>query len=470
MIFIVYAHTSDSSIKSSMGSADYSYFFVLKRYLPMLKSLGSVIQITDPELELQNIVSAANLIGQPCLFLQFSPPHKIYPGVECPSLSVFAWEYTTIPSDTWGGVCWNDWREGLGLQGAAITHSKMAVDAVKVAMGPNFPVIDIAAPLWDSFESIKTNSSDVVELKYTGCLFDSNEANFDSLEMTIKYCQQYIRPNGPQIIELDGVIYTSVFCPIDGRKNWHDLVSAFCYAFRDNTKATLLLKTIHHDDIEGLKEILPALCKNRAFKCRIVVIAGFLSSNEYYQLIAATNYVVNSSYGEGQCLPLMEFMSAGVPALAPVHSAMSDYVSPKSGFPLDSSAEWTHWPHDPRILLKTMRFRLNWQSLKEAYIDSFELINNNREQYAALQQGAKDSLYKYCSLQESTKKLSVFLSSTITKVHKDSVLQSMNIYKNSLFNIILVVNRLFSIDRWRLILGRKLNQLKQSLRALKAKL
>ena len=56
MIFIAYAHTSDSSIKSSMGAADYSYYFVLKRYIPVLKALGTLIQIAEPERELDEIV------------------------------------------------------------------------------------------------------------------------------------------------------------------------------------------------------------------------------------------------------------------------------------------------------------------------------------------------------------------------------------------------------------------------------
>ena len=471
MIFIAYAHTSDSSIKSSMGAADYSYYFVLKRYIPVLKALGTLIQIAEPERELDEIVSAAKLARLPCVFLQFSPPHKIYPHFACPSISVFAWEYTSVPTDSWGGDEWNDWRKGLHLSGAAITHSKMAVSAVKTAMGESYPIVDVAAPLWNTFEAVKTGHGDaLVNLKYDGCFFDSWQANFNVAEKQVEECEGFISRDGPQDVALEGIVYTSVFCPIDGRKNWGDLVSAFCYAFRDKAEATLVLKTIHFDDLEGLRETLPILCKNTPFKCRIVIIAGFLSSETYQDLIRASSYIVNSSYGEGQCLPLMEFMSAGVPAIAPAHSAMADYVSAKSGFPLESSPEWTHWPHDPRILLKTMRFRLNWESLRQAYVDSFELRREGGAAYSALQQGAKSSLYDYCSEQEAQKKLREFFSNTFRLKDSDLALRPIARSRQVVFYLALMLVRLSSPDRWRPIIRRNKEKVRRALSIAKAKL
>ena len=45
-----------------------------------------------------------------------------------------------------------------------------------------------------------------------------------------------------QQVVVDGVVYVSVFNPLDGRKNWHHLITAFCWAFRDTSDATLVLK------------------------------------------------------------------------------------------------------------------------------------------------------------------------------------------------------------------------------------
>src|ERR1035437_7476303 len=41
-------------------------------------------------------------------------------------------------------------------------------------------------------------------------------------------------------LDIDGVVYTTVFNPYDGRKNWIDMLCTFCWAFRDIEDATLI--------------------------------------------------------------------------------------------------------------------------------------------------------------------------------------------------------------------------------------
>ena len=42
MNFILYSDVNDSSISQSLGRPEYSYYFVLKAYRPVLESLGRV--------------------------------------------------------------------------------------------------------------------------------------------------------------------------------------------------------------------------------------------------------------------------------------------------------------------------------------------------------------------------------------------------------------------------------------------
>ncbi|MFT5708043.1 MAG: glycosyltransferase involved in cell wall biosynthesis [Oceanospirillaceae bacterium] len=447
MIFFVYASTNNESIKGSMGAADYSYFFVLKSYIPVLEKLGTVIQINKPATELADWYSAAKLMKKSCVFLQFLPPHKIYADTLCPSVCVFAWEYTTIPTESWGGSKWNDWRCALTQQGGAITHSTMASNSITDAMGSRFNTIDVAAPVWDNYQS-EAPADPSVTLDYQGLLFDSSIAGLDHGYKNEEQCQSYVSEVKEQSVELSGVIYSSVFCPIDGRKNWPDLVSSFCYAFREQRDVTLVLKLIHFDDIQAIKETLPTLCKNAPFKCRIVVIAGFLSSKAYRSLINISSFIVNSSYGEGQCLPLMEFMSSGVPAIAPNHSAMADYMSDKTGFVVESSLEWTHWPHDPRILLKTMRYRLNWESMRDAYSKSYKLISTDRPSYMSMQASAKASLNTYCSQATATEKLTSFFQRFTEDGFLDNSLVSLSKIEVFKFQLCHFLIKLVSTKRW----------------------
>jgi len=176
----------------------------------------------------------------------------------------------------------------------------------------------------------------------------------------------------PMQFDLDGVVYCSVFNPVDARKNWEDIVSAFCFAFRDEEKATLLLKITHSQLGSFMGRLNFLLQKIGAIKCRVIAVHGFLSQESYRELINATDFYVNASSAEGLCLPMMEFMASGVPALTPNHTAMSDYVDSTSSFILASSKAPTIWPHDPRQLKTATNYRVCWESLVKNYKASYQ--------------------------------------------------------------------------------------------------
>jgi hypothetical protein len=129
----------------------------------------------------------------------------------------------------------------------------------------------------------------------------------------------------------------------------------------------------------------------------VVAIHGFLDKSSYDKLVRNTTYVVNTAHGEGQCLPLMEYMSAGKPAIAPDHTAMEDYINSENSFIVKSGIEWTSWPHDPRQLLRTFRYRIDWESLYNAYLESYSVAKNDQPRYLSMSECAVDSLEKYCS-------------------------------------------------------------------------
>ena len=146
------------------------------------------------------------------------------------------------------------------------------------------------------------------------------------------------------------------------------------------------------------------------FRCRLIFIHGFLSDREFSQLIEHSHFIVNASTGEGQCLPLMEFMSAGVPAIAPCHTAMLDYVNPSNAFIVSSSAEPTCWPQDPRYVYRAQCQRINWQSLRDAFTESEEIFRGSRENYLKMSAASIASLENYCSTERSREKFGRFLS------------------------------------------------------------
>jgi glycosyltransferase involved in cell wall biosynthesis len=204
-------------------------------------------------------------------------------------------------------------------------------------------------------------------------------------------------------LQLSGVVYTSIFNPYDGRKNWEEMVLAFCSALSEHRDATLVLKFVHADCSDAMDNKLPP------FDCRVVAMDGFVDEQTYRQLISASAFAVNSSLGEGQCLPLMQFMSCGRPAIAPQHTALKEYIDEQVAFIVRSSTELCCWPHDPRQVFRARRFRTDWQSLVAAYRDSYRVAEHEPDRYAAMSRAATARLRAFCSEETVHQRLHQFI-------------------------------------------------------------
>jgi glycosyltransferase involved in cell wall biosynthesis len=418
MLIIIHSETNQRTIAQNLGRSEYSYYFVLKEYRPVLQRLGRVVEVSDPQTEVDALYLDCLSRGEDCVFLSFSPPHRTPVHLACPTLAVFAWEFSTIPNEPFAGEPRNDWRTVLRTCGAAITHSSYTVNAVCEAMGADYPIVAVPAPVWDRFAARgaqlqRQPLANQVRLKIKGLLADSRQLDlraFGPAHLRAGKGIDFQAPVREQELVLDGVIYTSVFNPGDGRKNWEDMLSAFCVTFREVEDATLVLKLTHHDAEEALTDILHHLYKNQPYRCRIVLIYGYLADADYERLVQATSYVVNTSYGEGQCLPLMEFMSCGKPAVAPRTTAMIDYLDADNAFLIDSTDELTAWPHDPRKAFRTLRYVTDWASLCTAYRASYDVARDNPQRYARMSAQAVASLQNFCSQATAEQRLKVFFA------------------------------------------------------------
>ena len=77
------------------------------------------------------------------------------------------------------------------------------------------------------------------------------------------------------------MVYTTVLNPADSRKNWVELITAFCWAFKERENATLIVKMTHHD-LEYYRIVLITLLSRLApFSCRVIVLHGFLDIQDF---------------------------------------------------------------------------------------------------------------------------------------------------------------------------------------------
>lgn len=388
----------NAGAETTLGAADYSYEFVLRQFVPALAQLGTVERVPDPR-------SLVRESADRPILLSFAPPHRTPPEVGVRTIPVFAWEFDRLPDEMFGGNPDNDWRRPLERCGCAITHSRFAVDVTKRAMGEQFPVVSLPAPVWDSYtREPRLRPPSGGSLDIAGVVVDSR----DSLPIGAVPTAESTR------IEWDGPLFTAVFNPEDGRKNWRDLVRGFVFALGDERDATLLIKVVHSDPERGVGPIVADLRRLGGFRCRVVVVQSFLPEADYRALIDASTFAVNASRGEGQCLPLMEFMSAGVPAVAPDHTAMADYVSPANAFVVRSTREPSSWPQDPRLIFTCHRRAVDWESLVDAFRRAFDCAVTDPETYAAMSAAAVASTQRYCSAATVVEGLRQFLPRVAT--------------------------------------------------------
>ncbi|MFM9381089.1 glycosyltransferase [Pseudomonas sp. UV AK001] len=507
MNFILYSDINDSSIHQTPELPDSSYYFVLKACLPLFGTLGQV-HVVHSVAEVDPVYRQLLAAGQESVFLSFTRPQKTPIDLECPTVCVVVWEYDSIPDEQWNDDPRQDWTRMLAAHRRAITLSSHTSRAIHRAMGEDFPVLELPAPVWERFTTLRGQHVNApvnagTTLTVNGCIFDSRLLNLhpDNLlpkpltpqeqaelearleasrppPLTLKrrfvIARHYLRlwllnpdqnpaspvsrvrflqnwywegihdlvpgavhewlgkhlPDiaGPLPVPLviqpppkdmpesspqarttvDGVVYVSVFRPTDGHKNWLQILTAFCAAFRDTPDATLVMKFTHSDIAAVYAHLMTPLAQLAPFSCRVVMIQGHLEDLEYARLCQAASFYVNASHSEGLCLPLMEFMACGKPAIAPDHTAMQDYIDESVAFVVGSGVEASTWPHDPRMLFRTQRYRPDWGSLKKAYESSYRMATTRPEDYQRMSLAAAERMHDCCEMSALQKRVATF--------------------------------------------------------------
>ncbi|CAH0992274.1 hypothetical protein SIN8267_02393 [Sinobacterium norvegicum] len=557
MKFLLYTKVNERNVKHSLGMPEYSYYFVYKEFKDVFSEFGEIVTVHSKEEIATNYeLSTAN--GVDCVVVFFCPPHVAPDVYPLKAFCVLAWEFDTIPNESWDGDKRNDWRYVLDRHIGLICLSSHTREVVRKEMGADYHVSDIAVPVWDSYaaelpensvlaterslkldvegnvidshayaiteekfeidcgtlnfklepwsgkplqfvfdhehtdsaflggfyhaegwgtwsrmetpwlflqakisgdievsfrargfgasvgKEISLNIGGVVEgftlsaesteyhldfndvppsniIRFVGLDLTPPGYDFDARSMAIGLESLVIldrsgdrrvtdQPcNHTVSLDVSGLIYTTVFNPADARKNWEDIVRAFCYVFSENEKATLILKVTHQHLSSMMGRLHFLLQQIGNVRCRVIAVHGFLQDNSFRKLIENTSYYVNASSAEGLCLPLLEFMASGVPAIAPEHTAMADYIDEKSSFVVASSKEPSIWPHDPRLLKRATSYRVNWESLVEQFENSYSCATTDRSRYERKCLASQENVKKYTASSLIKAKLEIFL-------------------------------------------------------------
>lgn len=452
MIVLVSSKIRANQIAQSLGTPEYSYYFLLREFAPALTKFAQVEEVDGPR-EAVERYRVHRSQGHDVVFLSISPPHQTPLDLECPTVSLFAWEFDTVPHALWNTDTREDWRFSLSHIDGAIATSQFAANAVRSAVGPEYPIAAIPAPLWDGFSDLGDDTGEPPPLgphavPCGALVLDSHWYQYSAnglvrkpeARLPMSWSERLIRTRSalrdlvgafrPEVqtepppaekgwapwarhldeIGLVGVTYLAVLAPGDARKNWVDVVTAFCWAFREIDDATLILKMSDNDHDHYQTMVMTLFSRVEPFKCRIVTIFGYVSDDAYRAIVRGSTFAVNASTAEGLCLPLMEAMCAGKPVIAPRHTALLDYIDESVAFVVDGADQPMCWPHDPTGKLLAKARRLNWDSLRHAFKTSYAVRKHESARYASMSIGARKRMREYCSLDAVAQKLQAHLS------------------------------------------------------------
>jgi hypothetical protein len=427
--FLVTSYMLGAPDGRNLGAPGYSHEFVARLFKPLLAEWGEVVDIKDPRRQLVAAVADCRRRGVTPVHFSVLPFQDVCLAQDAINVVMPAWEFPDVPDHGFDGNPQNDWPMVANQTDLVLVSGPFTAAALARA-GTTAPMRIVPVPTPSRYFDLPTWQAEARHR--IGCwayVFDRDEEwaagaadgrdrarrlkplekpvrkltravlgrrRYERLSRFLKDRRHLHRrlgqpPNLADLpyprtdaLELSGVVYTSIFNPDDGRKNWEDLLTAALVALGDRADATIVFKLIAKNRESVRKVIDHYRGRGLRHRCRVVFVCGYLDDEQMDRLCGATTYYIQASRAEGNCLPLMNYLAAGRPGISPRHSSMGDYFDAESGFVVASHPEPAAWPHDRRLRLRTSWGRIVWTSLRDQIAASHRLVRERPADYAAL--------------------------------------------------------------------------------------
>lgn len=448
----------------NLGAPGYSYDFVARLYEPLLRRWGELISVQDPQADFEIAANRLRSCGCEVVHFCLLPFQDAYLSPTTPNIVVPAWEFPDIPQEEFDENAQNNWVATAERCSAVMVGGPFTADALQAA-GVTVPIRIVQVPTpaeyfdvspWSGREGVTLDChaeefpnprrrADVAAARAAARRAAQSPASppppgafrcaakglyhrmikpwapkhvhaalTEGVHATIRAWQAARLPPEPRPpapdyqtspVELSGVVYTSIFNPFDGRKNWGDILSGFLFALGDCPDATLALKLISSKTewIEAVAMHLNQL--NIAHRCKIVLISDYLSDAQMVALARASTYYLSAAKAEGNGLPLMNYLAAGRPGISPRHSAIADYFNDEIGFVVESHPEPCAFPHDSEFSCRTTWDRVVWPSLVEQIRKSYLMAKFDAAAYHAMAARARRKMLEWCHPQSVAPRL-----------------------------------------------------------------
>ena len=144
--FLVSTTGCARGIKGSLGSAAYSYFFVLEALAPVLERLGTWRLLDRPESSLPFAAARAEADGYQPIHLALHPPQDVYLTPAVPNVIFPFWEFPDIPDRDFGHDTRQNWARVCSRADLILTACQFTADAFRRG-GVDCPIGVVPVPL-----------------------------------------------------------------------------------------------------------------------------------------------------------------------------------------------------------------------------------------------------------------------------------------------------------------------------------
>lgn len=426
MIYIVY-FKRDEILTDRIGRKEIRHYTPLKNFLPLLEKRGTVVQVENPREQVEGVYQFAVYMGQPCLHISFSPPDQDYCDISCPKLFISSMvkHRNTYYAGQIQSKSEEILQEGIQQSLAGISHCSGAMQAISNLVGDEFPLACIPPPIWDTYQ--KLYNKDFPEnaascpIATNGDIIDSNlpglrpgsisyqvplKRRIQSIRAALQHSRrllalEYLMQRKsthyyPAVLDLTGIVYTAIIRPSNPFKDWKRLIDDFCRVFKNTEDVTLILKMAGRVK-ERKKRLTVQALRWKSVKCRIIIINEHLPQDQYENLVRSTAYIINSSTSKEVGNSLLEFMSAGKPAISLKYAEM-------------------HMLSSENTFIVPTGGRANF-SIREQLGQSYATIKNDPGRYRAMAESATGSMKAYCSKAVIEPRLFAFLDRIEATLH-----------------------------------------------------
>lgn len=465
---ILTSYRTGATRGKNLGVPGYSYDIVAELFVPLLERWGEVIPAGREAEPLEEAVQDARRRGLDPVHVSFLPFQDFCPTPSAPNVIVPAWEFPDVPDHVFDGNPHNNWVATADKCDLIVVGGQFTIETFQRAgickpicvvpvptpneyfgITPWRPGTSVRIPCpaivfpndevregdrWDAPEAssdgtpaarpIRRQLRDAAHLIYRDYLkswvppavhqwFKAAARRFgaDGWQRYVESCRR------PQL-DLSGVVYTSIFNPGDGRKNWEDMLSAFLWGLRDRADATLVFKLATQKP-EWIERILAYYRRlGLAHRCKVVLVTDYLKDEHMLDLVRASTYYLSATRAEGNCLPVMNYLAAGRPCVTTCHTAIGDYFSPEMGFLVQSHPEPCIWPHDNRLRFRTTWGRIVWPALVEQLRQSYRVARHEQATYDALGACGRRKMAEWASVESVWPRLKAALDRVDTLRHQ----------------------------------------------------